>query len=152
MNLLTNKLTNVLTKRRIIVVLVLVSVIAGTVGIFIYRHHVLEKKKAIEAIQPAVKISLKNGCGFEGAATEMSEFLSDMNIEIVATGNAEKFIYNKTIIVVKKRDPVDLQRLMTMTGIQYWTLAESDEPTAPFVIIIGKDYEELIALQKNMKE
>jgi hypothetical protein len=79
----------------------------------------------------------------------MTEFLSDKNIDIVATGNAEKFIYNKTIIVVKKMDRDDLLRLMKMTGITQWTLAETEYSIAPFTIIIGKDYEYLISNQKK---
>jgi hypothetical protein len=152
MSLLTNNLTPAISKKWLIPALVIVLVIGATIGFFVYRHHVIQKKLTYEATLPAVRISLKNGCGFEGAATDMTEFLSDKNIDIVSTGNAEKFIYNKTIIVVKEWDPKDLVRLMKMTGITQWTRAESDFPVAPFVIIIGKDYEDLIANQKKAKE
>jgi hypothetical protein len=51
---------------------------------------------------PAIKIILTNGCGFEGVAGEFSDFLADKNIDIVATGNTRKPIYDKTIIVLKE--------------------------------------------------
>jgi hypothetical protein len=149
MNLLTNNLTPIKRKRWLILVIAIVLFVGATVGFFIYRYHSLKKKETYESTLPSIRICLKNGCGFEGAASEMTEYLSDKNIDIVATGNAEKFIYNKTIIVVKKMDPDDLRRLIKMTGIQQWTLAENEYSVAPFVIIIGKDYEELISIQKK---
>jgi|WetSurMetagenome_2_1015567.scaffolds.fasta_scaffold388145_3 hypothetical protein len=149
MRLVPNNLTPKKNNRWLIPALIIVLFIAGTIGFFVYRHHVIKKKQTFEATLPAIRISLKNGCGFEGAATEMTEFLADKNIDIVATGNAEKFIYNKSIIVVKKMDRDDLLRLMKMTGITQWTLAESEYPLAPFVIVIGKDYEDLISNQKK---
>ncbi|HNX00362.1 MAG TPA: LytR C-terminal domain-containing protein [Candidatus Cloacimonadota bacterium] len=152
MNVPENNLTRGNGKKRLLLILVVVLLIALTIGIIVYRHYAMEKKAQVEATLPSIKISLLNGCGFEGAASEMTDFLGKKNIEIVATGNAPKFIYNKTIIVVKKMDQGDLQRLMEMTGIQQWTMAETDYPIAPFVIIIGKDYEQLIADQKNEKE
>ncbi len=149
MSIPTNNLTPTKSRRWLILVIVIVFVIACIAGYFVYKHKTMQKKASLEATLPSIKISLKNGCGFEGAATDMTEYLADKNIDIVTTGNAEKFIYNKTIIVVKKMDRDDLLRLMKMTGIQQWTLAESDYAVAPFVIVIGKDYEELIQSQKK---
>jgi hypothetical protein len=149
MNLPANNLTPTVRKKWLIPTIVVVLLVAIMVGFVIYRYHAIKKKANYEATLPSIRISLKNGCGFEGAASDMTEFLSDKNIDIVSTGNADKFIYNKTIIVVKKRDPADLQRLMKMTGIRQWTLAENEYSVAPFVIIIGKDYEDLIANQKK---
>jgi hypothetical protein len=149
MSLLANKLTPTQGKRWLKPVLVIVLIIVVVSGLLIYRHHVLEKKRALVEMQPAIRITLLNGCGFDGAAKDMTDFLTDKNIDIVSTGNAAKFIYNKTIIVVKKMDRDDLLRLMSMTGITQWTLAESEFSVAPFVIVIGKDYQELIANQKK---
>jgi uncharacterized protein HemX len=132
--------------------LLLVFIMLATGGFLYYRHVRQQKSEQLEARLPAIKINLKNGCGIEGAATEMSEFLSSRNVDIVATGNAEKFIYDTTIIVVKKMDAQDLQRLIHITGIQHWTLAENEFAQAPFEIIIGKDYEKLIAGKENEQE
>lgn len=152
MSLNTNNLTPGRGRKTVILIGVAIFLICALVGFLMYRHHLAQEKASLEATLPSIKISLKNGCGFEGAASEMTEFLSDKNIEIVASGNAEKFIYNKTIIVVKKMDHADLMRLMEMTGISNWTLAESDYPIAPFIIIIGKDYGQLIQSQEKEKE
>lgn len=90
---------------------------------------------------PAVKIILVNGCGFEGVAKEFSDFLSDKNVDIVSMSNTMRPIYDKTIIVNKKGDQTDLQRLQRMTGIQRYTEARNETALAAFEIIIGKDYE-----------
>jgi len=91
---------------------------------------------------PAVKIILTNGCGFEGLAKEFSDYLEDKNVDIVSIGNTLRPVYDKTIIVVRKGDDADLQRLQRMTGIERFTEALNETALADFEIIIGKDYEQ----------
>ncbi len=91
---------------------------------------------------PAVKIILTNGCGFEGLAKEFSDFLKDKNVDIVSMGNTLRPVYDKTIIVIRKGDNADLQRLQHMTGIERYTEARTESALADFEIIIGKDYEQ----------
>jgi hypothetical protein len=91
---------------------------------------------------PAIKITLINGCGFEGLAKEFSDFLADKNVDIVSMGNTRKPIYDKTIIVIRKGGEEDLKRLERMTGISRFTEVRSETALADFDIIIGKDYEQ----------
>jgi hypothetical protein len=91
---------------------------------------------------PAVKVILTNGCGFEGLAKEFADFLENKNVDIVAMGNTLKPVYDKSVIVVRKGDKVDLQRLQRMTGIDRYTEARTESALADFEIIIGRDYEQ----------
>ena len=91
---------------------------------------------------PAIKLILTNGCGFEGVAKEFSDFLVDKNVDIVSVGNTIRPVYDKTIIVNRRGDALDLQRLQRMTGIDRWTEARNENALAEFEIIIGKDYEQ----------
>jgi len=93
---------------------------------------------------PAIKVVVKNGCGVEGLAAQYSEFLEKKNIDVVSTGDTPHPIYNKSVIEVKANDTEDLARLRKMTGIERYTLAVDTSYAAPFIIILGSDYEELM--------
>ncbi|HPX10049.1 MAG TPA: hypothetical protein PLK65_02545, partial [Candidatus Cloacimonas sp.] len=67
------------------------------------------------------------------------------NIEVVGLSETPKPIYDKTIIVIRKGDSEDLERLMKMTGIQRWTSAYNEYFSADFEIIVGRDYEQYMA-------
>ena len=89
---------------------------------------------------PAIRIRILNGCGFKGAAAEMRNHLSQYNVDIVGIGNADRFVYDKTIIVVKQDDHQDLERLMRYTDIDRRVYALSDDSVESFQIIVGRDY------------
>ncbi len=93
---------------------------------------------------PPVQIKILNGCGIPGAANLIADALYYENIVVTSTGNANSFNYNKSIIIVKKDIPEDLKRLRKMTTIDEYTLAVTERTTAPFYVIVGKDYEQVI--------
>lgn len=131
---------------KILMWVVIALVVLSIAGIVSYQ--IRQRNKNVENDPerklPAIKIILTNGCGFEGVAGEFSDFLSEKNVDIVATGNTRKPIYDKTIIVVRKGDEQDLNRLIRMTGITRNTTATSEYAVAEFEIIIGKDYEQYL--------
>ena len=93
---------------------------------------------------PAIKVVISNGCGYEQLASEFAEALKDKNIEVVSLADTPKPIYDKSVIVMRKGDREDLDRLIKMTGIQRWTSAENEYYSADFEIIVGRDYEQYI--------
>ncbi|MDP2172343.1 MAG: LytR C-terminal domain-containing protein [Candidatus Cloacimonadaceae bacterium] len=97
-----------------------------------------------EDSMPAIKVVVVNGCGYVGLASEYEKYIMCKNIEVLRLENTRKPLYDKSIIVVKKEDKQDLERLKKMTGIQRWTMALNEHYDAPFIIILGRDYEEFI--------
>ncbi len=91
---------------------------------------------------PALKVVVKNGCGVENLATEYTAFIKGQNIDVVSMGDTPQPIWNKSVIEVKTDDRQDLARLQKMTGIKRYTLAVDPDAPAPFVIILGEDFEE----------
>ncbi|MDD2424076.1 MAG: LytR C-terminal domain-containing protein, partial [Candidatus Cloacimonetes bacterium] len=60
---------------------------------------------------PAIKVVILNGCGYDQLATDFAAALKDKNIDVISMGNTPKPIYDKSIIVIRKGDKHDLERL-----------------------------------------
>ena len=93
----------------------------------------------------SLKISILNGCGVKGIASEVKDILIKMNIEnmdVISWENVKsnKFIYGKSIIVVKRKDENKLKYLMKITGISRRIYAFDDNTIEDFQIILGRDY------------
>ena len=93
----------------------------------------------------SLKLSILNGCGVKGAASEVNEILYNKDIEnmdIISCGNVKsyKFIYGKSIIVVKRKDDNKLKYLMKITGISRRIYAFDENSIEDFQIILGRDY------------
>ncbi|MDY0318954.1 MAG: LytR C-terminal domain-containing protein [Candidatus Cloacimonadaceae bacterium] len=101
-------------------------------------------KEYAEDQLPAIKVTVLNGCGYEQLASEYSAYLADKNVDVVSLGDTPRPIYDKSIIVIRKGDMQDLERLKRMTGIQRWTSALNEYHNADFDIIIGRDFEEFM--------
>ncbi len=99
----------------------------------------------IEKDTPYLKISVLNGCGISGAASEVKNYFIEKNlrnIDVIYWSNVERnlFIYNKTIIVVKKDHREKLEYLMELTDIQRRIFACNENSFEDMQIIVGKDY------------
>ena len=91
-------------------------------------------------LMPAIRVRVLNGCGYRNAASDFGNYLAQYNIDVIGTGNAAKFIYNRSIIVVKRDDPQDLERLMRYTGITRRVYAIDTHSVESFQIIVGRDF------------
>lgn len=89
---------------------------------------------------PAIRVRLLNGCGVRGATKSVRMAWDKLNVDIISDGNAGKFIYDKSLIVVRKADATDLKRLSEITGIKRRIYAFTLNPEANFDIILGNDY------------
>lgn len=123
----------------------LIAILALVLGYLVYvrilspgRHPALPEEDSL----PALKVVVKNGCGIENLATEYAAYIHDENIDVVSMGDTPQPIYNKSVIEVKTDDRQDLARLQKMTGIKRFTLAVDADAPAPFVIILGEDFDQ----------
>ncbi len=105
----------------------------------------LRNRSYAEKDLPAVRVVIKNGCGVESLASDYAKYIEERhNIDVVALGDTPHPIYNKSLIEAKTDDPGDLRRLKRMTGIQRYILAVDPSYEAPFIIILGADFEEIM--------
>jgi len=131
-------------KRASIVILSLVCLIIIVAFFLIFKK---KESRITEDIIPAtsLKLTILNGCGFDGAAKDVKEFLINKdvrNLDIIAWKNVDRnmFIYNKTIIVVKKDDQKKIEYLMNITGIDRRIYALDENTIEDMQIILGNDY------------
>ena len=137
--------TNVSPKRTIWYVIIAILLIA--IAFVAIQKYVLQKPVDTvlpEDKLPAVKVQILNGCGFEGLASEYQDFIKDKNISVDSTGDTTKPIYDKSLIVVRKGDLEDLERLRKMTGIKLYTLARTEYSNVDFDIVLGRDYDQFM--------
>lgn len=95
----------------------------------------------------SVKLSIQNGCNINGIAKEVKNILLEQGydkIDVISWKNVDsyKFIYAKTVIVVKKDDPLKLSYIMDITGIQRKIFSLNYNSLEDLQIILGKDYKQ----------
>lgn len=131
-------------KRASIVIISLVCLIIIIALFLIFKKK--ENKISEDKIPvTSLKLTILNGCGFNGAAKDVKEFLINKdvrNLDIIAWKNVERnmFIYKKTIIVVKKNDQKKIEYLMKITGINRRIYALDANTIEDMQIILGNDY------------
>ena len=125
-----------------ITVLLLISV----ASYFMFFNKKNSENIEVEIIEvTSLKLSILNGCGVKGAASEVKESLINSNfdnVDIISWENVKsnKFIYGKSIIVVKRKDENKLKYLMKITGISRRIYAFDENTIEDFQIILGRDY------------
>ncbi len=113
---------------------------------FMFFNKNISENIEVEIIEvTSLKLSILNGCGVKGAASEVKESLINSNfdnVDIISWDNVKsnKFIYGKSIIVVKRNDENKLKYLMQITGISRRIYAFNENTIEDFQIILGRDY------------
>ncbi|MDD4223675.1 MAG: LytR C-terminal domain-containing protein [Candidatus Cloacimonetes bacterium] len=123
----------------------LIVLLALVLAYLVYIRIIVPGRNTVSLAEenlPALKVVVKNGCGIENLATDYASYIKDKNIDVVSLGDTPQPIYNKSVIEAKTDDRQDLARLQNMTGIKRFTLAVDPDAPAPFVIILGEDFEE----------
>ena len=61
-----------------------------------------EKSEAVQSVDPSkYTLTVKNGAGVAGMATEAAEVLEGLGYTVKETGNTDQFAYNETLVVYK---------------------------------------------------
>jgi 23S rRNA U2552 (ribose-2'-O)-methylase RlmE/FtsJ len=92
-----------------------------------------------------IKVEVLNGCGEKRIAAKISDFLRTENIDVVRSENADNFEYERTILIQRSDD---LLNLKTVAKVLNFEINDEDRviiqssPTADvdLTLILGKDY------------
>jgi len=122
----------------------LVLTSAVVIMLVVFLRSADDYNRDMEAGLPAIKVVVTNGCGIDRLASEYAQSIDKLNIEVVALGDTQRPVFDKSIIVVRNGDMQDLKRLQDMTGIKRHTIALDRNYQAEFEIIIGRDFDDYI--------
>ena len=138
---LKNNLTRNKNKPKLALYLVLLIIIAVFI-FYLFFNFKREKSDVVKVSIPIIKLALLNGCGYPGIAKEVKNILVDKNFDVIAWRNVERdmFIYEKSIIVIKKYDKDKLSYFQKMTGLDRRIFALDENTIEDFQIILGKDF------------
>ncbi|MBK7092744.1 MAG: LytR C-terminal domain-containing protein [bacterium] len=111
-----------------------------------------------EAIVPmALRVQILNGCGIAGAASTFSRHVKtnagpDFIVDVLDEGNFESFQQEKTLLIARKAKHDHAARFAAKIGLSPDRISfkelESNFYDIDYSLVVGADYEKLIALKK----
>jgi hypothetical protein len=102
-------------------------------------------QERIEANVPSIgRIQVLNGCGIDGAADKMTDFLRAKKFNVANTGNASSWNYQFTMVVSHTKDMSIARQIAGALSTSHVVLMRKEERAFDVTVIIGPDYEDRI--------
>jgi hypothetical protein len=89
-----------------------------------------------------LRVELLNGTGVAGIAESARVALSQLGVDVIAVGNAERFDYSECILVARERG-TDVRLLGDVIGCAHVVDQLDKDATADASLILGADYRSL---------
>ena len=90
------------------------------------------------------RIEVQNGCGAEGAADKVRDFLRSNQFDVLRFGNASSFNFDSTTIVARKKEMTIARTIAKIMRTRRVILLQNGDTTYDVTVIIGRDYKERI--------
>jgi hypothetical protein len=87
-----------------------------------------------------ISFQVLNGCGKSGLALAVRSELVNMGFDVLSIDNAKKFIYQRTILLIRKMDPEKLEIVKKQLNISNIYMQLKEDSLYDFVLILGADY------------
>jgi hypothetical protein len=97
-----------------------------------------------ESVPSIGRVQVLNGCGAEGAADRMTDFLRAKKIDVAATGNAASWNYPFTLVIAHAGDMAVARQIARALKTDHLVLIRKEDRTYDATVIIGPDYGERI--------
>jgi hypothetical protein len=106
-------------------------------------NHSLQEQ--IAASVPSIgRIQVLNGCGIDGAADKMTDFLRTKKFNVANTGNASSWNYPFTLVISHIQDMAIARQIAAALSTDRVVLTSKEDRTYDVTVITGPDYEERI--------
>jgi hypothetical protein len=99
-----------------------------------------EKKENVPSVG---RIQILNGCGVDGAANSVADFLRSKKFDVKNIGNAPSENYQNTLVVSRKKDMVIARQVGQALSTDAVILMRTQEDLYDVTVYVGKDYQEL---------
>jgi hypothetical protein len=90
----------------------------------------------------ALTVSIKNGSGVPGIAGDAEMALRNMGVSVVEVGNAERFDYAESVLIVRRRG-AEAELLAERIGCDKVTTQIRKDSVVDAELILGADYRRL---------
>ncbi|NLL14218.1 MAG: LytR C-terminal domain-containing protein [Fibrobacter sp.] len=102
-----------------------------------------EKKKTV-SIPYIGRIEVLNGCGIEGAAGKVADYLRSTNFDIKSVGNAQTWNYPFTIVISRTQDTTVASQVASSLDTDKMIIIRNNDKMHDVTVIIGPDFGERI--------
>ncbi|MBN1603975.1 MAG: LytR C-terminal domain-containing protein [Chitinispirillaceae bacterium] len=104
----------------------------------------MKETKTYQNVPHLGSIELLNGCGVDGAALEVANYLRSKGFDVKYIGNAPEWNYSSTLIVSRIKDTAMASRVASVLKTQKMTLIINNNTLYDVTVFIGSDYKERI--------
>lgn len=146
-------ITNNLVLNSSIIVLIIINILLITTFLKNVSFHSNADESAIaDSLKPRIQVEVLNGCGVSGKAEMLTIFLRSKGIDVVNLGNYRSFEIEKSIIISRNNKIRSAERIASALGLNESSIITQTNPDymLDITLILGKDYNELIPLNKRL--
>jgi LCP family protein required for cell wall assembly len=102
----------------------------------------------------AARISVRNGSGTEGLATQTAEYFKAQGLNVVEVGNADRLDYDKSILMVQNATyPYAVRFLASMLNLSQSQILYpvTSDPEVDVIVVLGYDWAAYVAQQGGLQ-
>jgi len=111
-----------------------------------------DESAVADSLKPRIQIEVLNGCGVSGKAETLTNYLRTRGIDVVNLGNYRSFEIENSIIISRNNKIRNAKTVATAIGLNESNIICQTNPDymLDVTLILGKDYNELIPLNKRL--
>ena len=121
----------------------------GTTNSFTPTNNEMPQQVTLSS-KKLLKVEVLNGCGIQGIASQITDFLRQRNIDVVYFGNFEKWDLSETLVIDRVNHDLTKAKIIgKILGIEENRMFPQISPQRQLdvTIIIGKNYSQLRAFE-----
>lgn len=104
-----------------------------------------------------IEVEILNGCGTKGLGQEATKFLRRHSVDVVATENADRFDYDRTVLVLRAGSAAEMELIAGLFDFPVTDstriLSKPDgKALADITVILGRDFTELKPYKEYRQE
>ncbi len=102
----------------------------------------------------AARISVRNGSGMEGLATQTADYFKAQGLNIVEIGNADRLDYDKSLLIVENATyPYAVRFLASLLSLSQSQILHpvSSDPELDVIVVLGQDWASYVVQQGGLR-
>jgi LCP family protein required for cell wall assembly len=102
----------------------------------------------------AARISVRNGSGMEGLASQTADYFKAQGLNVVEIGNADRLDYDKSLLIVENASyPYAVRFLASLLSLSQSQILHpvSSDPALDLIVILGQDWASYVVQQGGLR-